>query len=530
MKEKKLKNLSDLGVNIYPDHKLPFTRREFLSSGIIGLSTMVILPSLMFKSPDALASNHPLNQRLAFLCFEGAGGMNIAGGNVMVGMTSAEQQEDYGTVVATDYIGLGLPASMHPSKSGMINKDYGLVFHSTSGLLAGMNEVLTDPITRDAIDGIIICGRTSDDTADNPINAAFQAQKAGGTGTLVQLIGGTVSPTGARSPVVSTQLRAAALSSRITTFSEGSGLLSLGSDVMNPSFLNASTVSTAGTNRIRSFLNSITNLSKVRLDSYVNNQLDAQLINNSQKGSKDVFNTFSPASLDPRNNPAALAQLQGAFGGTGIVVLNENVAAVANLVLDGTAGVGSITVGGCDYHNGSASSGQAKDIEIGRHIGKCIKLAAAKGKNLFIHLYTDGGVGGDNGGTTDDTVAGAGRVNWVTDNGAISAQICIVYKHNHKRSTSGSLLLNDGSKDRNRQIGSFLKGGGINLTSTSVSNSVDQMWKAVILNYMACTSTVTSGNPAEVVADVKARFRELFPAENIPVDADQLIRFKPIMG
>jgi hypothetical protein len=165
----------------------------------------------------------------------------------------------------------------------------------------------------------------------------------------------------------------------------------------------------------------------------------------------------------------------------------------------------------------------AKDTEIGRYIGKCIKLAASKGQNLFIHLYTDGGVGGDNAGTTDDTPAGAGRVNWAGDNGTTSSQICIVYKYNYKRSISGSLLL----AGKKRQIGYFKPGGGVNLSSTSVSNSVDQMWKAVVLNYMACMSTAA---PDGVVADVKNSFRNLFPLETLPSDVDKLIRFKSIVA
>lgn len=521
MAEKKLKDLSDLGVNIHKDHALPNSRREFLTTGIIGLSTLVLLPNLMLTSPQALAdATADGTLGLGFLCFEGAGGMNIAGGNVMVGMAADEEQENYGPLNFSDYILLGLPPAMHPSKTGMVNNDYGLVFHSTSGILAGMNEVLTGDI-KESIDGIIICGRTSDDSAENPVNAAFQAQKAGARGKLVQLIGNTTSPNGARSPSISTQVRAEVQASRITNFAEGSGLLSIGRDALNPTFLDA--LSPGGTNRIRSLLNSITSLSKNRLDKFVNREQEVQSVANSQAGSNSVFKKFSPASLNPINDPIALGKLQKAFGGTGMAVMNEDIASVANLITDRVAGVGSITVGGCDYHTGNASVGNAKDNEIGRYIGKCIKLAESKEQNLFIHLYTDGGVGGDNGGTTDDTPAGAGRVNWVGDRGTSSAQMLIVYKFGHKRSINGSLIL----EGKTRQVGYFNKGGGINLTANTVANNVDQMWKAVILNYMACMSTAS---PKDVVEDVKKRFAEIFPAETLPNDADKLIRFKPIIS
>ena len=53
------------------------------------------------------------------------------------------------------------------------------------------------------------------------------------------------------------------------------------------------------------------------------------------------------------------------------------------------------------------------------------------------------------------------------------------------------------------------------------------MWKAVILNYLACMSNVA---PDLVVEDVKKRFKELFPSETIPSDVDKLIRFKSIVA
>ncbi len=537
MGKKKFKNLSDLGIFVFNDHKLPSNRRDFLSSGIMGLSTMALVPSLLLQSPDALASQCSSGSAgcgIPFLSFEGAGGMSIAGGNAMVGFDPNQEQESFGAnMKMTDYIRLGLPPDMHPSKAGMLNKSYGLVFHSTSGLLAGLDEILApavqgDPDLRQSIDGIILCARSGDDSGANPTNAAFQVQKAGSRGKLVQLIGGTNSDTGSRSPAVATQIKSELRSSRITRFSEASGLLSLGSNIMNNSFLDAAN-GAGGTKRVKSFLNHILSLSKNRMDKFVNQQKEAEAMIKSQKGTKKLFEDFSPASLNPSNSVTQLAQLQEAFGGAGNAVDDESIASVANLVTERIAGCGSFTIGGCDYHNGSAASGQIKDKQIGRYIGKCIKLAAAKGQNLFIHLYTDGGVGGANGGTTENTPEGAGRVIWTNDSGTRSAQLCIVYKHGHNRDANGSLILNDRQGDpKTRQVGFFNKAGGINLASSSVANSTDQIWKAVVLNYMACMSTAV-GDLA-ISADVNARWRNVFPSETIPADAENLIRFKSLVS
>lgn len=524
MSEKRLKDLTDLGLTVPHGTANLTTRRDFLASGIMGLSTFALVPSLLLNPSNVSAQAVSETLGIGFLAFEGAGGMNFAGGNVMVGFGADEEQENFGTASnLNDYILLGLPPSMHPKNGGMINRDYGLVFHSTSGILSGMNSVLSAEL-KESVDGIIICGRTSDDSAENPINVAFQAQKSGAKGKLVQLIGDTGTVSGSRSPVIATQVRSDLASSRVTNFSEGSGLLSLGSNTLNPNFLDASNADGKGTARIQSFLRSITGLSKSKMDLMVNKQLDAAAISKSQNTSKDVFKQFSPAALNPINNPELLTKIKDSFGATMAgAVIDEKVASIANLVTEHVAGVGSIVVGGCDYHTGNSSTGNMKDQEIGRYVGKCIKLAAAKGQNLFIHLYTDGGVGGDNAGTTDDTPAGAGRVNWVGDNGTTSTQVCIVYKHDHKRSVNGPLIL----PNKTRQIGHFRQGGGINLTSSSVANSVDQMWKAVILNYLACMSTEA---PDTLVEDVKKKFMATFPSETLPNDYEKLIRFKSLVA
>jgi hypothetical protein len=537
MDKKKLKNLSDLGIHLFDDHKIPSNRRDFLSSGIMGLSTMALIPSAFLASPDAMAQQCAdiADCGVPFLCFEGAGGMNIAGGNAMVGFDPDQSQTNFGTGMSmTDYIRLGLPADMHPSKPGMLNTSYGLVYHSTSGLLAGLEEVLTpatgtDPDYRNSMDGIIICARTGDDSNANPINAAFQANKAGSGGLLVQLIGGTNSDTGARSPAVATQVKSELRSSRITQFTEASGLLSLGSSIMNNSFLDAANA--GGTSRVKGFLSRILNLSQNRLDKFVNQQQEKQALLNAQQGTKQLFDDFSPSELNPTTatNTTSLTQLQTAFGGTGTAVDDENIASVANLVMDRIAGVGSFTVGGCDYHNGTASSGQNKDKQIGRYIGKCVKLAAEKGQNLFIHLYTDGGVGGANGGTIDGSPAGANRVIYTIDSGTRSAQLCLVYKHGHDRATDGDLILNDNQGNpKTRQIGYFNKAGGINTGSSSVAASTDQIWKAVILNYLACMSTAVGD--AAIVADVILKWNTIFPTETSLDDAADIIRLKSLVA
>ncbi len=523
---------------LYNDHKLPSNRRDFLASGMIGLSTSVFLPSLttmMMQSP-AYAQSMGCSELASscgvpYICIEGAGGMNIAGGNVMVGFERGGDQTDVdgpGTT-AGDFIRLGIPASQHPSKtaSQMMDNSYGLVFHRNSGILAGMNSVLNGVLVngkdiKTMIDGLIICTRTGDDTNSNPTNTVYMAQKCGAEGQLVQLIGDSNTDSGARSAAPSSQIDLTKRPSQIRSFTDSEGLLSIGDAIMGNGSLNAS-AGDAGTARMQEFLKRVSGMSKSRLEEFKRQPASVQMavgLEGALDGTSNLFNKFSPVALNPANaanNSGDLAILQQAFGGTGNNVDDQRVASVGNLVLNRIAGAGSVTVGGCDYHNGSAATGERKDEEIGRYIGKLIRLASLKGQNLFLHLYTDGGVTGDSGGLTDDTPEGKGKVVWTSDSGTRSAAVLIIYKHD----SDGSSLIRD---NETRQIGNYIKGGGADLAATSASNNMDNLWKAIILNYLATMDT--TGDKAAIIN----KFESIFGRGSAPNGASDFIRFKSLVA
>ena len=58
----------------------------------------------------------------------------------------------------------------------------------------------------------------------------------------------------------------------------------------------------------------------------------------------------------------------------------------------GYAGAGTIAMGGYDYHDGTATTGEARDEVAGRVIGTVLAMAAALGRKLMLHVYTDGGI------------------------------------------------------------------------------------------------------------------------------------------
>jgi hypothetical protein len=110
------------------NHRRPITRREFIAQGFLsGAGTLIggsifslfanPRAAMAALSPDLLALRSSCNIRVAgankipFICFDLAGGANIAGSNVLVGGRGG--QEDFLTTAG--YSKLGLPGDRIPS-------------------------------------------------------------------------------------------------------------------------------------------------------------------------------------------------------------------------------------------------------------------------------------------------------------------------------------------------------------------------------------------------------------------------------
>jgi len=134
------------------EHPRPRTRREFLAQSFMTGAATVVGPTLLglLASREARAALAPDIQaavtscgittgagKIPFICFDLAGGGNIAGSNVLVGGPGG--QLDFLSVAG--YSKLGLPGTMVPNKSttgSFIDSSFGLRFHSDSAHLRGM--------------------------------------------------------------------------------------------------------------------------------------------------------------------------------------------------------------------------------------------------------------------------------------------------------------------------------------------------------------------------------------------------------
>src|SRR5512146_278994 len=119
-----------LGLNEplrHESHKKPVTRRDFLAQGFTTGAATVIAPAAVgaLMNPrrasadlgDALKSSCKITTiasgRVPFICFDLAGGANIAGSNVLVGKEGG--QMDF--LSTQGYSKLGLPGNMLPNNA-----------------------------------------------------------------------------------------------------------------------------------------------------------------------------------------------------------------------------------------------------------------------------------------------------------------------------------------------------------------------------------------------------------------------------
>src|SRR5262245_11811966 len=213
----------------HDNHRRPMTRRELIAQGFMTGGATVLTTGLagLFANPRAalaqlaedLAADASLlgcgvdrtGTKIPFICFDLAGGANLAGSNVLVGRGGALGQLD--TLSTAGYSKLGLPGDQVPgvaeaaaSATGTSNGlhadlSLGLAFHSDSAFLRGMYASFKGNAAAIAAgtNGAVIPARSENDTSNNPHNPLYGLQKAGAEGSILTLIGSSNSDSGGNS-------------------------------------------------------------------------------------------------------------------------------------------------------------------------------------------------------------------------------------------------------------------------------------------------------------------------------------------
>ena len=426
----------------HENHAKPVTRRDFLAQGFTGMLTWSIMPSalgMILNEHTARAADCPRVGAEAglvpFLVFDMAGG-----GALMGNWTPLDQ----GGQPLPSYNKMGLGAT-----APAVTEQFGAPMATNlskilEGILAN-----TTPEARARLRMGMLAHPSLSDTNTNLHSAVLHAAKAGLTGSLVRAGTGTensLAGGNSKSPISDStlkplQIRGVDDFAKAIQFSAGlTGLV--------PS-------------QIRALAKATLNLSAEQAGSIASLTLGEQFGLLARCGyARNLELLDAPASdIDPRQD-AIMRAIYGITETTNQGNGNVRLATIVSNVLKGNSGPGVITFGGCDYHDGGQTSGDAKDRETGNEIGRAVQAAYNLGKPLVFQILTDGGI------YSDDNTR-----NWRGDDNSKSLSIvgCI-------RPTAAPNLMR-------KQIGHYTTGQGA-ASGTVIGGDPRKVAHAVFANYL----------------------------------------------
>ena len=509
-----------LGINEplrHADHARPVTRREFIRQGFLTGAGMTMGGGVfsLFSNPrsayaavsgdlDALALDIGCSlgglsgtKKIPFICFDLAGGANLAGSNVLVGQGGGQMD----VLSTAGYSKLGLPGDMVPGLSqtnfagtllntsattDFVNSQLGLKFHADSPMLAGILEKTSLALAQGGINGCVLPARSDNDTGNNPHNPMYGIAAAGGNGGVVSLIGSRSSDSGGNSMSPSIFMKPEIRPTKVDRPSDVTGMVDVGNltGILNdPADVTAVMESMARlTHKKMSKVNTNVSADAVIKDLVRCGYLKAADIAERFAGvevSPDDRNATTPVIIG--SNPehiftAAEFDSDGEFRKT---------ASVMKMVIDGHAGAGCITMGGYDYHTGDRQTGENRDLRAGRCIGACLEYAAQMAQPVMIYVYSDGSLASN--GNIDNSqpsgnneLGGRGKGQWTGDNSSTACSFFLVYDP-----TGAIPIYNNDSPELRQQIGRFSADASVVTSSSPAANNVNLLVNTVVLNYMA---------------------------------------------
>src|SRR5213080_1519362 len=493
---------------LHDTHPLPVTRRDFVAAGFLSGPAMVIGPAWLGAlltasradaalSPDiqALLASSQCNVptasgSLPFICFDLAGGANLVGSEVLVGVQGGQTN----FLSTAGYGKLGVPGNMVPTSSANIDASLGLLWHADGAIKRGILSKATTPATAAGTNGAVICAMSQNDTQNNPHNPMYGIAKAGAQGLLLALAGTESTVSGGNSQAPMALVDPALQPTTISQPSDATALVNTGGATADPvavAVLESQARISGGTTAYQSgntgsFGGALSapngSIPGVQLysdpvtDSALKNQVRCAYVKSANTAA--VFG--NPAALDPTQDPNIVGGTTPIFTASDFMDNDvQKTASVMKLVLDGFAGAGTITLGGYDYHDGTRATGEGRNFKAGQMIGAVLEYAQRVGKPVMIYVFSDGSLTST--GMVDSSVGGRGKLGWQGDNSSVASTFFLAY------SPKGRPQLRNGTAGQ--QIGYFGSDGSVVSTSSPAANAVNQLVQVVILNYMGLLGT-----------------------------------------
>jgi hypothetical protein len=506
---------------LYPDHKVPMTRRELLGAGLKTAPAVVIGPAWLAAALKPGKANAALSADIQALlgstqcnvatsalgipviCFDLAGGANLVGSEVIVGTQGGQAN----FLTTAGYGKMGVPGNMVPSATGFVDTTFGLMWHSDGAINRGMKTTATSAATAAGTTGAVICGMSQNDTGQNPHNPMYGLAMIGSRGTLLNLVGNQSSVSGGNSASVPYMINPLFQPTTIALPSDDVGLVSTGGAPADPvsvavlesqvrisggvtPYNGASSTGTEFTGMLAPPNGTQSGVSLYPSSLYPQSMFpsttsavaqDAALKSQVRCAYAEAAYTAAtfgnPAALDPTQDKNIIAGAAPIFTAAQMQSDSDiqKTASVMKLVCNGYAAAGTITLSGFDYHDSTRATGETRNFKAGQMIGAVLEYAQRVGTPLMVYVFSDGSLSSSS--MVDTSAAGRDKLAWQGDNSTVSSTFMLVY------SPKGRAPLANGAAGQ--QIGWYTPDGAVDTTSSPAANSVTEIPEVMLLNYMA---------------------------------------------
>ena len=534
MTKKRNKDNWDLPL-LHPDHPRPVTRRQLLSQGFMtgaaftvgGIAPLLTNPAYADLAADLDALRAPAEcnitdgaGKIPFICFDLAGGANIANSNVLVGQEGG--QNDF--LSTNGYEKMGLPGDMVPGLNDangnpFANFDLGLGFHFDSPFRRGILSRVS-VATAANINGAVIPARSDNDTGNNPHNPMYGIALAGAKGSILGLAGSENSDSGGNStlplPLFNPELRP----TKVDRPSDVVNLVDTGDLV--------GILSKDDATKVMESIYRLSDEKIARVETLVNRDVDIdKAVRCGYLKAAHIADRFGGTPIDPGLDTDIVDDTAGIFtngeffGGDRNAREFQKTASVMKLVMNGFAGAGCVEMGGYDYHGGARAEGEVKDFRAGQCMGACLEYAARLDMPLMLYVFSDGSLSSN--GVIDNSNDGRGKGEWTSDNSSTAGSFFLVY--NPPR-LGGRPILKGATPDQqalHQQLGYMDAGGSVARAATPMANNVNLLVNSVVLNYMALHGQVTTG-------EFDAIYQSLGIGHGLGSDLDRFTAFEPIVS
>lgn len=455
-KKKKIEQAKEEGKIILPTfehlHKM-VNRRDFLAAGVIPFSASMIMPSWLNIFANAgVAEAQELSCKAA-----GTGtlcpyiGLKLSGG---AGLAMNFVPHDKGLQPLNSYSLMGLGKNA----ISILNQDFANLAPfwttaggQTSGVLTGIR-AQAQPTTLSKTAMVGVCFRSQDDSSTNKLDPSGMVGKAGLAGSILPNMGRSNTETGFNALSAIVKPDAPLIVSRFEDIAGSLGVTGALANLLPPEkeklfgVVKRSVASQAG--GIRSLSGGAT-LAKLAECASIGNEALVKNANNLN---------ISPLS------DAAFAANWGITAATSTSAQNFVFASLVWNALNKNAGTVNLDMGGYDYHDGTRTSGDARDQAAGAVIGMILESFAIRGTDGFLTVFSDGSV------SSADSESPTAP--WMSDRGTAGMAYMFHYKHQGV------------AKAKSFQLGSFTQGQVADDTNL-IGGTTEKAAAAIFANYLA---------------------------------------------